>query len=439
MRESYADAITDASDVLIQVILANEEDMPGRIRLLDGLIRDLLREIGRLAFAALVLDAVGQVTTEAKAPGMTPHRSRVVRFYCLFGPIEVASPYLYNRHTRQSARPAQDVLGIRDCTRTVTLDRALSDFGIEESYGQAAKRFEEHYGWSVDRGLVRRVTQVAAKEAQAWEESRLEVEEAAFSESLELRPGVDQMLVEMDGCEIRTGTLSPAPEGGKTASRDLPRSQRVERWRDVRIGVTHPLEQDEATYVGGMDSYETVGRRLFCASVSEGLSSRTETIIIADGANGLMEELMVQFPNAMFILDRPHLVQHVHATAEDMGRVDEVKTDWANHLMERIDRGDVRGVIEEMCASRGVGHDRARQLAGYLRRFRECVHYDAYQARGLPIGSGEVESAHRWIPQKRLKIAGACWRPDSINPMLTLRLVRANNCWEELWQQKQAA
>ena len=49
MRESYADAITDASDVLIQVILANEEDMPGRIRLLDGLIRDLLRCTCRVA------------------------------------------------------------------------------------------------------------------------------------------------------------------------------------------------------------------------------------------------------------------------------------------------------------------------------------------------------------------------------------------------------
>jgi hypothetical protein len=44
--------------------------------------------------------------------------------------------------------------------------------------------------------------------------------------------------------------------------------------------------------------------------------------------------------------------------------------------------------------------------------------YDYFRAMGLPIGSGEVESAHRYIPQKRLKIPGATWHPDTINPML---------------------
>ncbi len=49
------------------------------------------------------------------------------------------------------------------------------------------------------------------------------------------------------------------------------------------------------------------------------------------------------------------------------------------------------------------------------------------KSRGLPIGSGEVESAHGCItPQKRLKIPGATWHPDTINPMLALRVIRAN-------------
>ena len=87
MRESYVDAIADASDILVQTILADEEGLCGRIRLSDSLIRDLLREIGRLVFAALVLHVVEQVTADAKYPGMTPYRSRVIRYYSLFGPI----------------------------------------------------------------------------------------------------------------------------------------------------------------------------------------------------------------------------------------------------------------------------------------------------------------------------------------------------------------
>jgi hypothetical protein len=45
-----------------------------------------------------------------------------------------------------------------------------------------------------------------------------------------------------------------------------------------------------------------------------------------------------------------------------------------------------------------------------------------------------VESAYRYVPQERFKIASACWNPDNINPMLVLRVVRANDWWEEFLQ-----
>jgi len=50
---------------------------------------------------------------------------------------------------------------------------------------------------------------------------------------------------------------------------------------------------------------------------------------------------------------------------------------------------------------------------------------DAIKA-GLPIGSGEVESAHRYVIQKRLKLPGAWWKPDNAQAMLNLRVTRAN-------------
>ncbi|WP_193200888.1 hypothetical protein [Nostoc sp. MG11] len=63
--------------------------------------------------------------------------------------------------------------------------------------------------------------------------------------------------------------------------------------------------------------------------------------------------------------------------------------------------------------------------------------YEKFLSQGLPIGSGEVESAHRYIPQKRLKIPGATWHPNTINPMLALRIMRANDWWEDFWMNSQ--
>jgi hypothetical protein len=53
----------------------------------------------------------------------------------------------------------------------------------------------------------------------------------------------------------------------------------------------------------------------------------------------------------------------------------------------------------------------------------------------LPIGSGRVESAHRYVIQDRLKIAGAWWKENNAQNMLALRTLRANSDWENYWDQ----
>ena len=186
-----------------------------------------------------------------------------------------------------------------------------------------------------------------------------------------------------------------------------------------------------------MDTYPDVVGQLFQAAVDRGLSARTEVIAVADGGNGLREELGVQMPNLRFILDRPHLKQHLYATAEACGLSDEHRESWVQNHMERIDSGKVSLVLAELGAHKGRGKKRVLRLIKYIRRFQDAVHYERYREQGFPTGSGEVESAHRYIPQKRLKIPGACWRPESINPMLALRVVRANGWWGDFWMDEQ--
>jgi hypothetical protein len=71
---------------------------------------------------------------------------------------------------------------------------------------------------------------------------------------------------------------------------------------------------------------------------------------------------------------------------------------------------------------------------------RKTDSYPGALDQGLPIGSGEIESAHRYIIQQRLKLPGAWWTPDNVDSMLALRIIRANNKWDEYWnQQRQAA
>jgi hypothetical protein len=162
------------------------------------------------------------------------------------------------------------------------------------------------------------------------------------------------------------------------------------------------------------------------------------TVLVADGGNGLREALQAKFPNLTFILDRPHLKQHLYSGAKAMGLTDVERHKWVSDKLHIIDAGDVRQVIKSLKGYHAQGKERITNLSGYLKRFIDAVDYNYFRAKGLPIGSGEVESAHRYIPQKRLKIPGATWHPDTINPMLALRIVRANGWWDDFWTKQSA-
>ncbi len=57
--------------------------------------------------------------------------------------------------------------------RTKTVNRALTDFGIEDSFAQASKRFREHYGFRLSESTVDRVTKDSGLQAEVYLEQKL--------------------------------------------------------------------------------------------------------------------------------------------------------------------------------------------------------------------------------------------------------------------------
>lgn len=317
--------------------------------------------------------------------------------------------------------------------RSPDVERALTDFGAEESFERAAQRFKEHYGWEIGRTTVLRVVEQRAHEAERYVAERLHEARQAFATPLKQRPGVDELLVELDGCEIRTGTLVPAGTDEKTEVLKLNKRKRIEEWRDVRVGLARPLSEIARTYVAAMSSYDDVTDQLFSAAVDRGLSERTQVVGVADGGIGLREALDAKFAGMRFVLDRPHFKQHLYEAADAMVLVGAAREEWVAAAVAECEMGNAPIVVESLKTYEGTGDARVHCLANYLDRFSDAVDYDKARKSGYPTGSGEVESAHRYVPQKRLKIPGASWSPATINPMLALRVMRENNWWEQFW------
>ncbi|MCP4685495.1 MAG: hypothetical protein GY867_08595 [bacterium] len=343
------------------------------------------------------------------------------------------SPYLWKRG--HVSKPLYDSMGIYHRGRSEAVNRALVDFGAEDSFALAAKRFAEHYKFELPSSTVARVTKETAAKTRKYLDDKLRDAGSKFGSDDGNPREVDNMLVEVDGCEIRTATLSlAADDDGAGSGGKKPAKKKTIKWRDVRVGFARPLDSASKTYIGGMDKYEEVIGRLFDASVLSGMTADTKVIGVADGGIGIMEELQAQFPGMQFILDKTHLKDHLYETAEELGIAKKGRPCWVEARLDRISNGEVAEVKEELERDYSENrNDRLRKLIGYVSRFENSLNYADYANKGYPIGSGEVESAHKYVPQKRMKIPGACWHPDSVNPILALRVLRANDWWEEFW------
>jgi hypothetical protein len=103
-----------------------------------------------------------------------------------------------------------------------------------------------------------------------------------------------------------------------------------------------------------------------------------------------------------------------------------------NAGLRRHDRG--RGGNGRTAASRMRGSGRFRLgLPRPRGRRRSSLDRRPGGAAIWPIGSGEIESAQRYIAQQRLKRPGAWWRVKHAEYMLAVRITRRNDDWEAYW------
>ena len=167
MKIEYSDILFEMSHTLCQALLEQEPDLEQKVHELDGKVNKILRRLGLFVVSLVLAELSNQVTLKAKATGLTIHRAKRIKYSSLFGIVEMVSPYLWDKNTKRGARPVKEQLGIEHGDRSVAVQRAMCDFGAEESFGQAAKRFQEHYGWAIDRATVRREVEKTAVPCRA--------------------------------------------------------------------------------------------------------------------------------------------------------------------------------------------------------------------------------------------------------------------------------
>jgi hypothetical protein len=108
---------------------------------------------------------------------------------------------------------------------------------------------------------------------------------------------------------------------------------------------------------------------------------------------------------------------------------------WCEVTIARLFWGEVHGVIwglQRMKPQTPQAAEEIRKFIQYLQRHQERLDDRFARKGGYPVGSGGIESAHKFICHVRLKRSGAWWSVENANQMLALRCATYNGTFDQV-------
>jgi hypothetical protein len=108
----------------------------------------------------------------------------------------------------------------------------------------------------------------------------------------------------------------------------------------------------------------------------------------------------------------------------------------SRHRLRHGNPDDVLADIKKALGVQGLPEAAQTVLSNLyenLMAHREHIDYAKFKELGLPIGSGLVESACKWLIQQRFKGVGMRWSEDGFNHLLHLRLAWVNSRFDAMF------
>jgi hypothetical protein len=226
-------------------------------------------------------------------------------------------------------------------------------------------------------------------------------------------------------------------------------------FRDTDIAKNHSgkrgtiLNRRVVAHIGtNGDWYKIVHKTFF----EEGVYWAHEVVVVADGGNGLWELIEELLPTTdrrrvVHVLDWYHAASHIWDVGRLLKGVDKDSRPtrkcriWVDGLLDYLQRGEVSNVLQRLRKITGGNRETRealRKLVDYFEKHRNRMRYGWCRKHRMLIGSGAIESAHKWVIQVRCKLPGMRWSLAGANAMLRLRCAWASGRWDDVFRSERA-
>lgn len=225
------------------------------------------------------------------------------------------------------------------------------------------------------------------------------------------------------------------------------------QWREVKVGILVRLGHHfnrkgkeivrlhQRRLVAVLGDIDALSKSLMLEALRQQWQKAKTVVWISDGGRGFWGLYHQRFANcAIAVLDFYHAAQNLWkaAAAAFDGRTIKARQ-WFKLARHQLRHGESEKVIAQL-AQMMECHDFPKSVLNtltnahnYLVTHQEHIKYKQFKDLGLPLGSGMVESACKWLIQQRFKGVGMRWSEDGFNHLLHLRLAWVNDRFDNLF------
>jgi Uncharacterised protein family (UPF0236) len=309
---------------------------------------------------------------------------------------------------------------------SLPLQRVITDFGADVPFGQIPQKLQEHHGVSVPISSAQAITLRHADAVLQAEQLEQEIPTLGKATCL---------VVEMDGSYIPIVTTDA--RGKKEANRDR-RKTRTLSWIEARLALCRPHDQRALRFGATLGSPQQAGDQLIDCAIRSGAGQQTYIHGVGDGAPWIVTQVASCFGEpGRYLIDFFHLSEYL-AEASVVCAPNHAEA-WLEEQKQRCKDNQVEAVLSALKPYREKRFRRnqatpVKAAYRYISNRLDQFDYQGALRANLPIGSGEIESAHRYVIQQRLKRSGAWWSMGHAGAMLSLRVLRANQDWSNYWK-----
>ena len=252
--------------------------------------------------------------------------------------------------------------------------------------------------------------------------------------------------VGIDGGRIRLRTIvKKIRVGGKQKRKKF----KVE-WREPKVLILFELDKKgrmvrgsrpviDGTLQGPDALIELVAFHLH----RMGAAQATMVTFVADGAAWIWKRLdwviarVKLNPRRVFeVLDWCHAVHHLSVALAALPLTEEKRKERYNRLRKLLKEGKSQKVIAQLrvLAADEPDDSAAWREIRYLTKHSKAgrLRYNYFRRRGVPMGSGAIESTIRRVINLRLKGNGVFWTEQNAEAVFQLRAAVLSGRWEEI-------